>query len=92
MAKASERASSRVASSLASHRLAAFQLAEEEHGPAFVVALAERDILVDHRPEAGIRVSPHFYTTEDELARFAETLSDLRRTGSWREARGAGAY
>jgi len=68
------------------------QLAEEEHGPAFVVALAERDILVDHRPEAGIRVSPHFYTTEDELARFAETLSDLRRTGSWREARGAGAY
>jgi kynureninase len=32
--------------------------------------LMRREILVDHRPGAGIRISPHFYTTDDEI-RFA---------------------
>jgi len=32
-----------------------------------VKALASRDILVDFRPGAGIRVAPHFYTTDDEV-------------------------
>ncbi len=30
--------------------------------------LARRQILVDYRPQAGIRVAPHFYTTDDEFA------------------------
>ena len=50
-----------------------------------MAALAERHILVDHRPEAGIRVSPHFYTRMDELTQFAETMSQLRESGSWRD-------
>jgi len=29
--------------------------------------LLRRDFLVDHRPGAGIRVGPHFYTTDEEL-------------------------
>jgi kynureninase len=29
--------------------------------------LLHRDFLVDYRPGAGIRVSPHFYTSDDEL-------------------------
>jgi len=28
--------------------------------------LLERDFLIDYRPEAGIRISPHFYNTEEE--------------------------
>jgi kynureninase len=28
--------------------------------------LLEQDVLIDYRPEAGIRISPHFYNTEDE--------------------------
>jgi len=59
------------------------KLADDENGPAFVKALEARGILVDHRPQAGIRVSPHFYTREEELSEFAETLSDLRSTRSW---------
>ena len=47
-------------------------------------ALAARGVIVDYRPEAGIRVSPHFYTLEDELMAFAAHLAELRRTGSWR--------
>ena len=55
-----------------------------EGGPAILRAVVDlcsplldgRGILVDHRPQAGIRVSPHFYTREEELSEFAEALSD----------------
>lgn len=65
-------------------------LREDEHGPAWVAALERRGILVDQRPGAGLRVSPHFYTRADELARFAETLTELRETRSWTEHLGGG--
>lgn len=68
-------------------------LDEDENGPAFVAALAEHGILVDHRPEAGIRVSPHFYTRRQELRDFAEAMSKLRAEGAWKEHVAAhGAY
>lgn len=68
-------------------------LNEEESGPAFVKALEERGILVDHRPEAGIRVSPHFYTPAEELAEFAQHMSDLRESKAWQKAElSAGRY
>jgi kynureninase len=60
------------------------KLAPEEHGPAFVAALEQRGVLVDHRPDAGLRVSPHFYTKLDELRRFSELLIELRASGAWR--------
>jgi kynureninase len=60
-------------------------LAPDEQGRAWVAALAARRILVDHRPNAGLRVSPHFYTREEELDEFVEVLAELRRTGRWRE-------
>lgn len=60
-------------------------LDEGEDGTAFVQALAARDVLVDHRPEMGLRASPHFYTTAEELSAFAEHLSDLRGSGAWRD-------
>ncbi|MBL8863067.1 MAG: aminotransferase class V-fold PLP-dependent enzyme [Planctomycetes bacterium] len=59
-------------------------LAEDENGPAFVKALEARGILVDHRPAAGIRVSPHFYTLEEELDEFVEVLVELREKRAWR--------
>ena len=34
-----------------------------------------RQILVDYRPQAGIRVAPHFYTTDDEVE---HTLREIR--------------
>ncbi|MDP6409729.1 MAG: aminotransferase class V-fold PLP-dependent enzyme [Planctomycetota bacterium] len=68
-------------------------LHEDEDGTAFVAALAERGMLVDHRPGAGIRVSPHFYTRAEELDEFAAHLSELRESGAWRDAAaGAGSY
>lgn len=40
--------------------------------------LLERDFQMDHRPQAGIRVSPHFYNTDDECRAFMEELIKLR--------------
>lgn len=37
------------------------------NGQAVTRELLRRNILVDYRPGAGIRVGPHFYTTDDEL-------------------------
>ncbi len=34
---------------------------------AVVRELEQRNILVDYRPGAGIRIAPHFYTTDEEL-------------------------
>ncbi len=68
-------------------------LHEDESGPAYVKSLERRGILVDHRPGAGIRVSPHFYTLEDELLQFAEAMADLRQTRGWEaDATAAGVY
>ncbi|MDQ2864873.1 MAG: aminotransferase class V-fold PLP-dependent enzyme [Candidatus Eremiobacteraeota bacterium] len=39
--------------------------------------IAER-VFIDYRPGCGIRVSPHFYTTDDEIERFFATLDRLR--------------
>ncbi len=62
-------------------------------GPAFVAALAERDILVDCRPDVGLRVSPHFYNTDEELDLCLDTVCELLRTGGWQtHARKGTAY
>lgn len=34
-------------------------------------------VQIDHRPQCGIRVSPHFYTSQAELERFVDTLEVL---------------
>ena len=43
-------------------------------------ALIEQGVIVDFRPDCGIRVSPHFFTTDDELVRFFDTLDEVRLT------------
>lgn len=41
-------------------------------------ALVARRIFVDYRPGCGIRVSPHLYTTDDEIERFVAAVDELR--------------
>ncbi|MDQ2663838.1 MAG: aminotransferase class V-fold PLP-dependent enzyme [Candidatus Eremiobacteraeota bacterium] len=40
--------------------------------------LIERRVFIDYRPGCGIRVSPHFYTTDDEIGAFFAHIDDLR--------------
>ena len=39
--------------------------------------LLARDILIDFRPGAGIRLSPHFYTTNGEMDHAIETIAEI---------------
>jgi kynureninase len=41
--------------------------------------LAERDMLVDYRPDCGMRISPHFYNTETEIDDLFGELARLRK-------------
>ena len=39
--------------------------------------LLRRQVIVDHRPNAGIRIAPHFYTTEAEIDVAIQTMESL---------------
>ena len=53
--------------------------------------LAERQILCDFRPDAGIRLGPHYYNTDDEL-RFAVTqIAEILESGAHERHLGAAA-
>ena len=39
--------------------------------------LLRRDILVDYRPKAGVRMSPHFYNTDAELETAIKAVEDI---------------
>lgn len=42
---------------------------EVPSGQVVTCELNRREVLVDYRPNAGIRIAPHFYTADDELDR-----------------------
>jgi kynureninase len=46
-------------------------------GAAVTQELIRRNVLVDYRPGAGIRMSPHFYNTEGEIDHAMEVLRDI---------------
>ena len=39
--------------------------------------LNRRDVVVDWRPQAGVRMSPHFYTSDEELGKAIETVEEI---------------
>src|SRR3954471_1524429 len=43
--------------------------------------LAERQILCDFRPEAGLRIGPHYFTTDDELRFTVAQIAEIVETG-----------
>ncbi len=56
-----------------------------DHGYEVAQYLLARDVVVDYRPGAGIRVAPHFYTTDAELETAVATIAEALETGGWRE-------
>jgi kynureninase len=55
------------------------------HGYAVAQTLLARDILVDYRPEAGIRIAPHFYTSDAEVEAAVAAIDEALESGAWRE-------
>ena len=62
-----------------------------DHAGAVTKELIRREFIVDYRPGAGIRISPHFYTTDDELELVIKELKKIAETESYREHEAAGA-
>jgi kynureninase len=48
--------------------------------------LKARDFLVDYRPPVGIRLSPHFYNTTDEIDRIMAAIVEIVRTKQYESA------
>ncbi len=59
-------------------------------GAAVTQALIAREVIVDHRPGAGIRIAPHFYNTEAEIDTAVETMADIMSRPANAGGRGRG--
>jgi len=53
------------------------------HGLEVTRELLRRDYLVDYRPGAGIRVAPHFYSTDEELDLTLREILKILDTRAW---------
>jgi kynureninase len=53
--------------------------------------LAERQILCDFRPDAGIRLGPHYFNTDDELEHALDQIAEILATGAHERWLGATA-
>ncbi len=47
-------------------------------------ALLAEGVIVDYRPNAGIRIAPHFYTSDDELERAVSLIDDILAHDRWK--------
>ncbi len=54
------------------------------HAKEVAYELNAEDIVCDFRPGAGVRFSPHFYTTDEELDFAFTTVDEILRTDRWK--------
>jgi kynureninase len=47
------------------------------NGEAVAQRLLEQNVIIDYRPGAGIRIAPHFYSTDEEIERAMQTLAAI---------------
>jgi kynureninase len=62
-----------------------------EHAAAVTKELIRREFIVDYRPGAGVRISPHFYTTDEELDLVIREMKKIRDTRAYAEHEAATA-
>jgi len=58
------------------------------HGYEVAQHLLSRDVVIDYRPNAGIRVAPHFYTSDEELESAVAAIDEALEHGLWRKFEG----
>ena len=62
-----------------------------EHAAAMAKELIRREFIIDYRPGAGIRISPHFYTTDNELELVIQEMKKISDSETLRAHETAGA-
>jgi kynureninase len=65
-----------------------------EEAAALTKELIRREFIVDYRPGAGVRISPHFYTTDEELDLVISEMKKIADAGAYsvHESVGAAFY
>ena len=53
--------------------------------------LGEREIICDFRPDAGLRLGPHYFNTDDELRYAVSQITEIVETGAYERHLGATA-
>ena len=62
------------------HERAGAVIVDVPDGERVAQELISRNVIVDYRPGAGIRIAPHFYNTEDEIDSAMEILREIAAT------------
>ena len=62
-----------------------------ESASSMAKELVRREFVIDYRPGAGVRISPHFYTTDQELKLVIEEMKKIRETRAFELHETAGA-
>ena len=62
-----------------------------EHAAAMAKELIRREFIIDYRPGAGIRISPHFYNTDNELELVIQEMKKISDSENLRAHETAGA-
>jgi kynureninase len=62
-----------------------------EDAAALTRELIRREFIVDYRPGAGVRISPHFYTKDEELELVINEMKKIRDTREYEHAEPVGA-
>ena len=63
----------------------------DDHAAAITKELVRREFIVDYRPGAGVRISPHFYTKDEELELIIAEMKKIRDTAAYQASEKAGA-
>ncbi|HVG34725.1 MAG TPA: aminotransferase class V-fold PLP-dependent enzyme [Pyrinomonadaceae bacterium] len=63
----------------------------DDHAAAVTAELIRREFIVDYRPGAGVRISPHFYTRDEELDLVIREMKTIRDTRAYTVHEAAGA-
>jgi kynureninase len=62
------------------------------HAREVTPVLLARDVLIDYRPKAGIRFSPHFYNRDDEIDAALAQMEDILATRAWERPAAAASH
>lgn len=62
-----------------------------EEAAALTKELIRREFIVDYRPGAGVRISPHFYTKDEELELVINEMKKITEAGAYSMHESAGA-
>lgn len=63
----------------------------DDNAAAMTKELVRREFIVDYRPGAGVRISPHFYTKDEELELVIGEMKKIRDHGQYETSGRAGA-